>query len=107
MNPTTVSWVDPTTNVDGTPLASGEITGYKVGVREGGTAGTYTSFASVPAGSTSCALSALSPALPASGSFEVAVQAESTTNGNSAWSAEASFTLVVSPPNPPTSLSVS
>ena len=104
-NPTNVNWVDPTANVDGSPLAAGEITGYEVGVRaSSGTAGTYTSTANVPATVTTCALSALSPALPNGGTFAVAVRALAATD--SAWSTEADFTLVPPAPLPPTAVSV-
>lgn len=105
-NPSKFTWTDPTTNTDGTALASGEITGYIVGVRPAsGTAGTYPSTLTAPAGSTSALLSALAPAL-ALGTYFAAVQTESTTNGPSAWSAEVSFTLVIAP-NPPSAFAVS
>ena len=49
-NVTTAKWTDPTTNTDGSPIASGEITGYQVGVRlASGQAGTYPYTASAPA----------------------------------------------------------
>lgn len=55
MNPTHVSWTDPTTNVDGTAIAAGEITGYQVGVRlttaTGSVAGTYPILSPVVSGS--------------------------------------------------------
>jgi len=107
-NPSKVSWIDPTLNVDGSAITTGELTGYLVGVRlASGTAGTYPYTASAPAASVNELLSMLTPVLPTGAALVAAVQALSTTNGNSAWSAEsASFTLLT-PPNPPTGLTVS
>lgn len=105
-NPTTASWTDPTTNTDGSTITAGEITGYEVGVRlASGTAGTYTSTATVAASATSCPLSALTPAI-GFGSFMAAVRTLSTTNGDSAYTAEVAFSLVAPTPNPPSGFSV-
>jgi len=99
------SWTDPTTNTDGSALGAGEITGYVVGVRpSSGTAGTYPSTIAAASGATSALVSGLSPALT-SGSYFAAVQTQSTTNGNSAWSSEVAFTLTASP-NPPSNFSI-
>ncbi len=54
-----VSWTDPTTNTDGTPLSQNEITGYQVGLRSttvsGSAAGTYPILgAPVASGAVSC-----------------------------------------------------
>ena len=98
--PTKITWVDPTTNADGSPITSGEITAYEIGVRlASGTVGVYTSTASVAPTETSELLSALTPALPLSGSFEAAVRAV-TTSGASSWSVEVPFTISALP-NPP------
>lgn len=106
--PTQVTWTDPTTNVDGTPIAAGEVTGYMIGVRDtsatGSAAGTYPFTATAPATATSELFSLLAPVLPTGKPLAVAAQTLSA-NGNSAWSAEATFTLP-SIPNPPTALSV-
>lgn len=108
-NPTKATWTDPTTNTDGTTIASGEITGYAVGVRNtaasGSVPGVYPYTATAPATSTSELLSLLTPVLPTGVPLAGAVQALSTTNGNSAWSAEATFTLVA-PPNAPSGFGV-
>jgi len=107
-NPTKFSWTDPTTNLDGTAIAAGEITGYTVGVRNtataGSAAGTYPITLAVAAGATTALISAITPALPA-GSYASAVMA-ATAAGGSAWSAEATFTLV-EVPNAPTGFTVS
>ena len=107
-NATQAKWTDPTTNTDGTPITSGEVTGYQLGVRlASGVAGTYPYAATAPATATTELLSLLSPVLPTGVALIAAVQTLSTANGNSAWSVEsASFTLVT-PPNPPSALSVS
>lgn len=104
-NPTTITWTDPTTNVDGTPIAAGEITGYTIGVRLAtGVAGTYPFSAAVadPA-AVKGMISALSQIL-SPGSYMAAVQA----NGpvDSVWSAEAPFTIAAPQPNPPSGLKV-
>jgi hypothetical protein len=104
-NVTTASWTDPTTNTDGSAIASGEITGYTVGVRlASGTAGTYPYSATAPATSTSELLSALTPVLPDGVALMGAVKANTATT-SSAWSNEASFTLQAIP-NPPANFSI-
>lgn len=107
-NVTTASWTDPTTNVDGTPIAAGEITGYSVGVRlASGVAGTYPYVATAPATATSELLSLLVPVLPTGQSLIGAVQALSTANGPSKWSTESAAFTLLAPPNPPTGFTVS
>jgi hypothetical protein len=107
-NVTTAKWTDPTTNTDGTPIASGEITGYAVGVRlASGTAGTYPYQATAPATATSELLSLLTPVLPTGEALIGAVQAISATNGNSAWSSESSSFTLLAPPSAPTGFTVS
>ena len=106
-NPTKFTWTDPTTNVDGSAIAAGEITGYTIGVRSttaaGSVAGTYPITVTAPPSVTSDLLSAITPALPA-GSYAAAIQAV-TANSVSAWSAEATFTIA-EVPNPPTGFGV-
>ena len=108
-NPTLASWADPTTNTDGSAVAAGEITGYTVGVRDttatGSAAGTYPYSVTAPATATSELLSLLTPTLPTGKALAAAVRAN-TSNANSAWSTEATFTLVGTP-NAPTGFSVS
>jgi hypothetical protein len=104
-NPTKLSWVDPTTNVDGSAIASGEITGYQIGVRpSSGTAGTYPMLTPVTATATSEPLASLSTIL-VPGSYAAAIMALSAVN--SVWSTEVTFTIVPPQPNPPTGFSVS
>ena len=103
-NPTTFSWTDPTLNTDGGPVVAGEITGYQIGVRQGGTAGTYPQTISVSSPTaTSAPLSAFSPAL-VSGSYEAAIRSVGPTD--SAWSPEVSFSIT-GVPQPPSGFTVS
>lgn len=105
-NPSKFTWTAPTTNTDGSAIAAGEITGYQIGIRPStGTAGTYPTLMPVdPASATSDLLSELTSGLN-SGSYAAAIQTLSTTNGNSAWSAEITFTLVPVP-NPPSNFAI-
>lgn len=99
-NPSKVSWADPTTNVDGSAIAAGEITGYQVGIRPAaGSAGNYPTLVQAAGTVTSAPLPTL-----AAGSYAAAVQ----TIGpiDSAWSAEIAFTIAETP-NPPAGLAVS
>jgi hypothetical protein len=108
-NPTTISWTDPTENVDGSPITPGEITGYNLGIRvttaAGSAAGTYPIILPV-VGSTAAKamLSAISPLL-APGSYAAAV--ETVGPVSSAWSTEAPFTIAPPVPNAPTNPIVS
>jgi hypothetical protein len=103
-NPTQFSWVEPTVNTDGTPVAAGEITGYQVGVRPAsGTPGTYPDTASVSGATTLTAtIASVNPAL-LSGSYAAAVRAIGPTD--SAWSAEITF-AIAGVPTPPTGFTV-
>lgn len=104
-NATQISWTDPTTNTDGSAVASGEVTGYLVGVRlASGSAGVYPYTVSVAPTSLSAPLSSLAPTLPSTGSFLAAVEALSA--NSSGWSVEAAFTLAATP-NPPQAVTVS
>lgn len=118
-NATKATWTDPTTNVDGSAISPGEITGYTLGVRDtsvaGSVAGTYPYAVSVPgAASTSALLSALTPSLPTGKILAASVRANTgqlDANNNpisSAWAAEVSFTLTPPPvvPNAPTGFGV-
>jgi hypothetical protein len=109
--PTQVSWTDATTNIDGSAIGSGEVTGYTVGVRSttvsGSVAGTYPYTASAPATATSDLLSALTPVLPPD-TYVAAVMSTGPTN--SAWSTEsAPFTIqaALPVPNAPSNVTVS
>ena len=98
-SPTTFTWTDPTTNVDGSPIAAGEITGYEIGVRPStGTVGTYPTRTPVTGGATvSEAFSAIAGTLQP-GSYAAAVCALGAVN--SAWSNEVTFTIAAPPPTP-------
>lgn len=104
-NPTTFTWADPTTNVDGSPIVAGEITGYNIGI--GTASGVYT--INVPVAGAAAAselLSQITPAL-APGTYFAAVQTVGPVD--SVYSNEVTFTLTAPPPpqpNPPTSFTV-
>ncbi len=102
-NPTQFTWVDPTTNTDGSAVAAGEITGYTIGV--GVASGNYTMLTPVSSPTaTSEPLSSLSSVL-APGTYFAAIRAEST-GGPSAFSNEVSFAIAAPVPNPPTGFTV-
>jgi hypothetical protein len=104
-NPAHFTWVDPTTNVDGSAIGPSEITGYLIGVRPAtGTAGVYPVTLQAPPTATSATFASIVPPL-APGSYQSAIQTLSTSNGNSAWSAEVPFSIVSSP-NPPSGFTV-
>jgi len=113
INPNTAkfSWTDATTNADGSPIQSGEITGYVVGVRsaEGTTqpdplTGSYPlNSPTVAASAVSEAVAAMSPMLQPDTYFAAV---RSVGPMNSAWSAETEFTIAQPQPNPPTSFGV-
>jgi hypothetical protein len=116
--PTKFVWTDPTTNVDGSPIAAGEVTAYEIGVRDttatGSAAGTYPFGIKAPPSATFEPFSALQPALPIGVLLAAAVRTDTgAVDGNnnpinSAWTAEVTFTLPVPPPipNPPTGFTV-
>jgi hypothetical protein len=99
-NPTLFHWSQPTTNTDNTPITAGEITGYNIGIRQGGTAGTYPTVIAVVGAST---LTTPIPASLGSGIFTSAIQTDGPIK--SAWSAEITFTIAATP-NPPTGFGV-
>jgi hypothetical protein len=95
---TQFNWVDPTVNTDGGAVVAGEITGYQIGVRTGGAAGTYTQTVSVSSPTaTSELISAFSPPLT-SGTYFAAIRSVGPTD--SAWSAEVTFTIAGVPVAP-------
>lgn len=107
-NPQVFTWIDPVTNVDGSAIVAGEITGYNLGLRvttaSGSVAGTYPINVSV-AGATAASelLSGISPVL-VPGSYAAAI--ETVGPVNSAWSAEVAFTITPPTPAAPTGLAV-
>jgi hypothetical protein len=111
-NPTVFTWVDPTTNVDGSPIAPGEITGYTLGIRDinatGSVVGTYPTQITAPATATSELFSAL-PTVLAPGTYVAAIETVTASN-TSAWSSPEATFVIPAPipvPNPPTGFSAS
>jgi hypothetical protein len=102
----TFTWTDPTTNTDGSPITTGEITGYQIGVRPStGSAGTYPVTVAVSGPTTTSeALSAITPPLTP-GSYAAAIRSVGPTD--SAWSNEATFTIAAPVPSAPTGFAVS
>lgn len=109
--PTTASWTDPTANVDGSPIAPGEIISYTVGVRDAGATGTppgtYPFAITAPATATSVLLASLNPHLPTGVTLAAAARAN-TAGPSSDWTPEVTFTLPapLPVPNPPTVFTV-
>ena len=104
-NPTTITWVDPTNNVDGSPIAAGEITGYDIGVRPAsGVAGTYPFITSITNPSATSELISQLGQILAPGSYFASVRATGAVD--SGWAAEAAFTIAAPQPNPPSGLKV-
>ena len=102
-NPTVFNWTDPTLNTDGGPVVAGEITGYQIGIRQGGSAGTYPTTVSVASPTAvSEPFSAISPPL-VSGTYEAAIRSIGPTD--SAWSSEVTFSIA-GVPQPPSGFSV-
>lgn len=102
------SWTDPTTNTDGSPIQSGELTGYAIGIRSatatGSVVGTYTITAQVSgAAAANEALSAIGTVLKPD-TYAAAIQSVGPIN--SAWSSEIEFTIAQPVPNPPTGFTV-
>jgi hypothetical protein len=110
INPSTAkfSWTDPTINVDGSPLQTGEVSGYAIGIRSataaGSAAGTYTINVQVAGASAANeALSAIGTVLKPD-TYAAAVQSVGPVN--SAWSSEIEFTIAQPVPSPPTDFTV-
>jgi hypothetical protein len=106
-NPTKFSWVNPTTNTDSSAIVAGEITGYEVGVRSttvaGSVAGTYPIKVEVTSPTATDALVSAAGVL-APDTYAAAVRAVGP--ADSAWSTEATFTIALPVPNPPTGFTV-
>jgi hypothetical protein len=97
------NWVIPTQNTDGGAVVAGEITGFQLGLRQGGSAGTYPLTVNVASPTaTSELFSAISPAL-VSGTYEAAIR--SIGPSDSAWSSEITVTIT-GVPQPPSGFSV-
>ena len=106
-NPTKISWTPPTTNVDGSAIPPGEITGFQIGVRlSTGQQYVYPYSGSAPASATSIPLSSITPALPP-GTYVATVLTQDSA-GNSIWAVEsAPFSISEAIANPPTGVTVS
>lgn len=110
INPTTANftWQDPTTNVDGSAIQAGEITGYNLGIRSttasGSIQGTYPITVNVP-GATAAkeSVAAIGTVLKPD-TYAAAIQTAGPTN--SAWSAEVEFTIAQPVPSSPSGLAV-
>lgn len=110
INPSTANftWADPTTNVDGSAIQAGEITGYNVGIRSatasGSVAGTYTIMAAVAgAAAAKEAVSAIGTVLKPD-TYAAAIQTVGPTS--SAWSPEIEFVIAQPVPESPSAFSV-
>ena len=100
-NPKEFSWQPPTTNVDGSAIVAGEITGYQIGIRPStGTVGTYPTLVSVSGPTTTAELLSALPTPLAAGSYNAAIQTVGPID--SAWSTEIAFTIAPPTPGPPT-----
>lgn len=109
---TQFNWTDPTTNTDGSAIpATGEVTGYQIGIRPaaGGAAGTYPVLAPAVAASAVNETLAATGAVLAPGNYLAAVRAI-TAQTSGLWSNEGAFNVPVPPPpvpSAPTGFSVS
>lgn len=102
-NPTQFTWADPTTNVDGTPISAGEITGYTVGVRSesaaGSVAGTYPITGSVTDPTATSELFTHLNTMLKPDTYAAAIRADGPVV--SPWSAEITFTVAPEQPSAP------
>ena len=89
----TFSWAAPTTNVDGSAVTAGEITGYVVSY--GAASGVYGTDVAAAADATSVQID-LAP-----GTYFAAVKAQSA-GGDSAYSNEVQVSIALPVPSPPT-----
>jgi hypothetical protein len=118
MDPTKFTWVPPTTDTTGAPLALNAVTAYDIGVRQvsspagvatpGSVAGTYPVVTTVLGfASNTEPLNALAQALTP-GNYAAAIRSNATVN--SVWTPEITFAItaaIVPAPNPPSAFAVS
>jgi hypothetical protein len=97
---TTFNWAIPITNTDGTTITAGEITGFHIGTRQGGVAGTYPTLTPVASPTATSATATFAP-----GTYNAAISTVGPVN--SAFSSEITFTVAQPVPNPPTGFSAS
>ena len=106
------TWTLPTANTDGTPIASGEITGLVIGVRSttlsGSVAGTYpiTVPVSNPAATSETFAQAALSLAPDTYQSAINVLAGSTNSGYTAESPVTQFVIAAPVPNPCTGFTV-
>lgn len=101
---TTFTWVDPTTNTDGSAITAGEITGYDIGI--GTVTGVYSILCPNVAASVVTETLAATGEVLVPGNYFVAVRAV-TASTVSAWSNQGTFTVAAPVPNAPTGFTVS
>ena len=94
----TFTWTDPLLNTDGSTVAAGEITGYEIGV--GNATGVYDTKYTV----TGAAAASFATDFKVPGDYFAAVRAVGP--ADSAWSNEATFTVLAPVPNAPTGFTV-
>jgi hypothetical protein len=110
--PKQFTWVDPTTNTDGTAITPGEITGYTIGIRSlsaaGSVAGTYPILVSVSSPTaTTETLAQIATTLGkplAPDNYAAAIRALGLVSSD--WTGEENFTVDPPKPNPPSGFSV-
>lgn len=107
-NPTGFTWVDPTLDTDGNPLAPGEVTGYSIGIRSttaaGSVAGTYA--LTVPISSPTAVSEAFTQlgTVLAPGAYAAAIKTVGPVN--SAYGPETTWTMAQPTPLPPSGFKV-
>lgn len=110
--PNQFTWVDSTTNTDGSAITQGEITGYTIGIRSLSEArsavGTYPIL--VPISSPTATAETLAQIVAALGkpltpdSYAAAIRSIGPVPSD--WTAEVNFTIAQPQPNPPTNFTV-
>lgn len=102
-NPKSVlSWTDPTTESNGSPLPAGDVANYNIHI--GTSTGVYSKVVSLPStNTTSCLVSQLSLA---DGNWYAVVTAVDVAGNESAYSNEINFTLDSIAPSAPTGLQI-
>lgn len=115
-NPKQFNWIDPTTNLDGSPIVAGEISGYNIGIRPlTGTVGTYP--ITIPVAGATVTQELLTDAYKAGlallkpGQYQSAIQSKGVAgvSNDSAWGAEIAggqFEITVPVLNSPSGFSV-
>lgn len=110
--PNQFTWVDSTTNTDGSAITQGEITGYTIGIRSlsavGSAAGTYPVL--VPVSSPTATIETLAQVVATLGkpltpdNYAAAIRSVGPVSSD--WTPEQNFTIDPPKPNPPSVFSV-